>query len=367
MLGFRVFSVFRDLLKSCQSVFICDLIFFVCSFGLQIKGLDLEMNNVIIKIMEYEGNIKDLIYSFKRRKHNLLQICGDDFDIKDVLDNIREDFDSKNIEIFFPDDADEAIKSLRMKSLFGGKLIIVYDVDSLSASLFKEIKSSVSYPDKLVPNFVVLVFKNNKKIFKIKNSLIGKFKKVYDSDIPVWIRKFVAGKGYKISEEAINILHFSCGLNREEIKDHLERIILLKEEKDKNIVEKDLENIGFYRDDTIFKISNSIIEGKYHDALRYLIEYSDNMPIFHFVNRDIRCLLALRALLDEGDNLRESNLNGRLNMHPYIFSNKYLPSAKKLSYIFLEEKFDKIMDTEYKIKNGWEEFSMNFNFVSQLQ
>jgi len=25
------------------------------------------------------------------------------------------------------------------------------------------------------------------------------------------------------------------------------------------------------------------------------------------------------------------------------------------------------MDTEYKIKNGWGEFSMNFNFVSQLQ
>jgi len=325
------------------------------------------MNNVIIKIMEYKGNVKDLINSFRKHKHNLLQISGDDFDVKEVIESVREDFDSKNIEVFFPDDADEAIKNLRMKTLFGGKLIIVYDVDSLSASLFKEIKSSVSNPDKLDPNFVVLVFKDNKKIFKINDSLIGKFKKIYDSDIPVWIRKFVAAKGYKISEEAINLLHFSCGLNREEIKEHLERIILLKEEKDKNIEEKDLKNIGFYRDDTIFKISNSIIEGKYREALRYLVEYSDNMPVFHFVNRDIRCLLALRASIDEGENLRESNLNKRLNMHPYIFSEKYLPAAKKLSYSVLEENFDKIMDTEYKIKNGWGEFSMNFNFVSQLQ
>ena len=325
------------------------------------------MNNVIIKIMEYKGGAKDIINSFKKHKHNLLQISGDDFDVKEVIDSVREDFDSKNIEVFFPDDAEEAIKNLRMKTLFGGKLIVFYDVDSLSASLFKEVKGIVSDPAKLSPNFVVLVFKNNKKIFKIKDSLIASFKKIYDSDIPVWIRRFVAAKGYKISEEAVNLLHFFCGLNREEIKKHLERIILLKEEKDKNIEEKDLINIGFYRDDTIFRISNSIMEGKYRDALRYLLEYSDNMPVFHFVNRDIRCLLALRASIDEGENLMGSDINKRLNMHPYIFSKKYLPSAKKLSYSILEEHFDKMMDTEYKIKNGWEEFSMNFNFVSQLQ
>ena len=330
------------------------------------KGLDLEMNNVIIKIMEYKGGIKDIVNSFRNRTNNLLQISGDNFDIKEVIDSIRKDFDSKNIEVFFPDDSEEAIKNLRMKTLFGGKLIIFYDVDSLSASLFKEVKSLVSHPAKLSPNFVVLIFKNSKKIFKIKDSLIASFKKVYDSDIPVWIRGFVAANGYKISEEAVNLLHFSCGLNREEIKEHLERIILLKEE-DKNIEEKDLKNIGFYRDDTIFKISNSIMEGKYQDALRYLVEYSESMPVFHFVNRDIRCLLALRASIDEGENFRGSDINKRLNIHPYIFSKKYLPSAKKLSYSVLEEHFDKIMDTEYKIKNGWEEFSMNFNFVSQLQ
>jgi DNA polymerase-3 subunit delta len=334
---------------------------------LQIKGLDLEMNNVIIKIMEYKRNVKDLVNSFKKHKHNLLQVSGDDFEVKEVIDHIRKDFGSGNVEIFFPDDVNDAIKSLLMKTLFGEKLIIIYDVDSLSSSLFKEIKASVNDPEKLAPNFVVLIFKNNKKIFKIKNSLIGKFKKIYDSDIPNWIKKFVAEKGYRISEEAINLLHFSCGLNREEIKEHLDRIILLKEGKDKNIEEKDLSNIGFYRDDTIFKISNSILEGKYRDALRYLIEYSDNMPIFHFVNRDIRCLLALRASMDEGEDLRGSNLSRRLNMHPYIFSKKYLPAAKNLSYNDLEENFDKIMDTEYKIKNGWGEFSMNFNFVSQLQ
>jgi DNA polymerase III delta subunit len=336
-------------------------------FGLQVKGLDLKMNNVIIKKMKTKDNVNALVTCFKEKKHNLLQISGDDFDIEETLTSIREDFDPKDIETFFPDDAPEAIKSLRMKTLFGGKLMIFYDVDTLSASLFKEIKDSVKNPDRLSPNFAVLIFRDQKKMFKIEDSLMGKFKPIYNSDIPAWIRNFAGKIGYRVSEEATNLLCFRCGINRGEIKKHIERIISLKDDQDKSIEEEDLKNIGFYRDDTIFEISNSILDGNYNDALRYLVEYSDNVPVFHFINRDIRCLLTVRASIDEGENTNESDLSRRLNMHPYIFKKKYLPAARRLSYEVLEKNFERIMDTEYQIKNGWEELSMNFNFVSQLQ
>jgi DNA polymerase III delta subunit len=345
----------------------CYIIFTIYLFVLQIKGLDLEMNNVIIKKMKTKDNVNALVACFKEKKHNLLQISGDDFDIKETISSIKRDFDPKDIEIFFPDDAAEAIKSLSMKTLFGGKLMIFYDVDALSASLFKEIKASVENSDRLSPNFAVLIFKDQKKMFKIEGSLVGKFKPIYDSDIPAWIRNFAGKMGYRVSKEAINLICFRCGINRSEIKKHIERIVSLKVDQDKSIEEEDLKNIGFYRDDTIFKISNSILDGNYNEALRYLVEYSDNVPVFHFINRDIRCLLTVRASIDEGENTNESGLSRRLNMHPYIFKKKYLPAARRLSYGILEKNFERIMDTEYRIKNGWEEFSMNFNFVSQLQ
>ena len=253
-----------------------------------------------------------------------------------------------------------------MKDLFGNKLIIVYDVDTITGAFSKEIKDAVKYPDRLKPNVVVLIYQNYRKILKIEGSLTGNFKTVYDSDIPDWIRSFVASMGFSITGEAVNLLVFSCGVNREEIQKYVERVIQVKEDKDKNIREEDLSNIGFYRDDTIFKITNSVVDGEYREALRYLIEYSDNVPIFHFINRDIRCLLGIRAAIDEGGDLRKSGLNKKFNMHPYIFYKKYVPAAKKLSYETLERNFDKIMETEYRIKNGWEEFSLNFNFVSQL-
>ncbi|MEO0293640.1 MAG: DNA polymerase III subunit delta [candidate division WOR-3 bacterium] len=316
--------------------------------------------------MEIKNTVEDLISSYKKLNFNLLQICGDEFDIKEVLAYIKKNFLPENIEVFFPEDKEEIVKSLSIKNIFGPKLIIVYDIDSIGGSLIKEVKKALEKPERLKPNFVILIFKKEENIFKIENSLAGKFKSFYDSNIPTWIKNFVEERGFSITKEAINLLHFKCGSNREEIKRHIERVIFLKENQNKSITEEDLENLGFYRDDTIFKISNSILEGKYKEALRYLVEYSDEIPLFHFVNRDLRRLLTIRANIDEKRKEEEIDFQ-RLNIHPYIFHKEYLPSARKLSYDFLESQFEKIMEGEYKIKNGWEEFSINFNFICEFQ
>jgi len=336
-------------------------------FVLQIKGLDLEMNNVIIEPMEIKDNVKALLSYFDKEKHNLIQISGDDFDIKETLSGIKGKFSEEATDVFFPDDAEEVLKNIRMKNLFGNRLIIVYDVDSISGAFFKEIKEVVVNPDRLNPNVVVFVYQNNKKILKIENSLIGKFKSFYDSDIPGWIRNSVKSMGFSITEEAVDLLHFSCGTNRGEMKKYLDRVILAKEDGDREIEGKDLRSIGFYREDTIFKITNSVLDGKYSEALRYLMECSDNVPLFYFLNRDIRCLLGIRAAMDKGEDLKSLNLNRIFGMHPYIFYKKYVPAARRLSYEVLNRNYEKIMETEYRVKNGWEEFSLNFNFLSQLQ
>ena len=336
-------------------------------FSLQTKGLDLEMNNVIIKPMELKENVEGLLTAFKRGNYSLVQISGDDFDIKEALIGIKESFHPEAIEVFFSDDAEEVIKNICMKNLFGERLIIVYNIDSISSAFSKEIKGIIAEPNRLKPNVVVLIYQNNKKVLKVKGSLAGKFKTIYDSDMPGWIKSFVKGLGCSITDEAVNLLQFSCGTNREEIKKYLDRVISSKEETDKHIEEKDLRDIGFFRDDTIFKITNSVLDGKYRKALRYLLEYSEGVPLFHFINRDIRCLLGIRAAMDEGGDLRSLNLNSKFNMHPYIFYKKYVPAARKLSYEILERNYEKIMETEYRVKNGWDEFGLNFNFLSQLQ
>lgn len=309
----------------------------------------------------------ELISLYQKKGYNLIFLSGDDFDKKESIEKIKNSFSGDEIDYYFKNDAEDIIESLSMKTLFGRKLFIVYDIDSFSSDIYKKIKEIISKPDRIKPNTLVLTFQNEKKIPGVENALCGKFKKIYDSDIPGWIKKYVRENGYKIEREALRFLHFTCGTNRGEIKKNIERIISVKEKRDNKITRKDVENVGFIREDTIFQLTNSIRDKKYKKALQYLLEYSDKIPVFYFINRDTRILLVLRAIMDKKKNLKKMNINKRLKMHPYFLNKQYRPAAGKMPFSALKEQFEKVIESEYRIKNGWDENSANFNLINQLQ
>ncbi|MEA1913383.1 MAG: hypothetical protein U9N06_06100 [candidate division WOR-3 bacterium] len=317
--------------------------------------------------MKIKKDIKEFLLAYKSETFNLLQISGDDYDIKEVIEGVKSDFEPDRVEVFFKDDAENVLSNLSMKTLFGAKLIIVYEVDSFPETYFKKIKEVIKNPAHLKPNIVVLTYKNKKRIPEIKDGLIGDFKVMYDSDIPTWIKRFVKKKGCSITEKAVQLLHFSCGTNREALKKQLDRIISIKEGKDTVVKEEDVKDIGFYREDTAFKITNSLIDGDYRAALHYFIEQSSNVPLFYYINRDLRRLLVIRAAVDLDEDIKGLDLKKRLGLHPYFLDNKYKPAVARLPYEKLERRYEKALDAEYSIRNGWNEFSVNFNFINQPQ
>ncbi len=311
--------------------------------------------------------VEEFFKNYVKNMHNLLLISGDEFDLKEVISRVKKDFKRDNIEVFFKDDAENVIENLSMKTLFGSKLIIVYDVDTFPKSQVNKIKNLIQNPEKIKPNTVILAYQNKKNIPPIKNSLIGVFKPIYDSDIPTWIKRHVKSLGYLIKEEALNFLHFSFGTNREELRKQIEQLIGRLEEGQKEITVEQVKDFGFYRDDTIFRITNSLIEGNYKTAIQYLMECSDKQLLFYFINRDIRYLLVIKANLELGGDIKKLGSKGRLNLHNYFLYNVYKPTALKLSFKQLEKQYLDIIESEYKIKRGWDEFSVNLNYISQLE
>lgn len=311
--------------------------------------------------------VEKFVNEYKNKKYNLLQISGDEFELTEVINIIKKDFDNNNIEIFFKDESEEIIDNLNMRTLFGEKLIIIYSVDTLPKSEFKKVKEIIKIPERIKPNIVLLTYDNNKNISNIENSLIGMFKPVYDSDIPSWTKRYINNLGYIITEEALNYLYFSFGTNREELRKQIEQIILGMEESEKKIEIKHVKGIGFYRDDTIFRITNSIIKGNYKSAIQYLMECTDKQRLFYFINRDIRYLLVIKANIEYDGDVSKLGSKGRLNLHDYFINNLYKPQALKLTFEDLEKNYVDIMESEYKIKRGWDEFSINLNYISQLE
>jgi len=313
------------------------------------------------------NTVEAFLNEHKNKKYNLLQISGDEFELKEVINSVKKDFDKNNIEIFFKDESEEIIDNLNMKTLFGEKLIIIYGLDTLPKSEFKKVKEIIKKPKRIEPNIVLITYDDKKNISNLENSLIGVFKLVYDSDIPSWTRRYISNCGYKITEEALNYLYFSFGVNREELRKQIEQIILGMEESEKKIEIKHVKGVGFYRDDTIFRITNSIIKGNYKSAIQYLMECSDKQRLFYFINRDIRYLLVIKANIEYDGDISKLGAKGRLNLHNYFINNLYVPQALKLTFEDLEKNYIDIMESEYKIKRGWDEFSVNLNYISQLE
>ncbi len=311
--------------------------------------------------------VEDFLSEYKRNKYNLLQLFGDDFELRGVIRALKNEFERDKIEIFFKDDAENAVYNLSMKTLFGGKLIIIYEVDTFPKAELNRIKRLIGNPEKLKPNIVILTYRNKRNILKHENSLTGCFKLVYDSDVPSWLKRYIHSLGYTITEDAINFLHFSFGTNREELRKQIEQITERLDKGDTELTIEHVKDVGFYRDDAVFKITNSIIEGNYKTALEYLMECSDKKALFYFINRDIRYLLVIKATLELGEDINKLVSKRRLNLHNYFLNNVYKPAAARLPFKKLEKQFEDIMESEYKIKSGWDEFSINLNFVSQLE
>ncbi len=312
-------------------------------------------------------SVEKFLGAYKRDDYHLFLINGDEYDLKEVIETIKGEFEKDKIEILFKDDAEEILPNLSMKTLFGAKLIIVYEVDTLPQTVYKKILKFLEEPNKIKPNTVILTYFRKQKMPSIKHSLAGYFKLIYDSQIPSWTSEFVKKNHHTIDEEAIRLLHFSCGTNRAKIKEQIERIISEKEKTDTFITVKDVKNIGFHREDTIFKITNSLIEGKYKIALQYLLELHNKESLFYLINRDIRYLLIIKANLELGEDIKRLESKDRLALHSYFLYKTYKPAAQRMHYKDLTKQYENIMNMEYRIKHGWDEFSANFNFICQLQ
>ena len=108
--------------------------------------------------------VEEFLNEYRKNKYNLLQVSGDNFEVNEVIREIKKEFTKDKIEIFFKDDVENALYNLSMKTLFGGKLIIIYDVDTFPKSQVNKIKNCVKNPLLLKPNIIILTYTNKRNI-----------------------------------------------------------------------------------------------------------------------------------------------------------------------------------------------------------
>ena len=165
-------------------------------------------------------------------------------------------------------------------------------------------------------------------------------KKIYDNEIPNWIKDHVIGKGLKINYQATAVLAEYIGNNLSRITNEIEKLTLTISQ-DTEITTTLIErHIGISKDYNIFELHNALGKRRIAHATKIITHFSENpkshniIPIISSLFSYFQKIMTYHFLEDKSPKIAASILK----VHPF-FMNQYEESAKhynkkQLFYIF---------------------------------
>lgn len=213
------------------------------------------------------------------------------------------------------------------------RVVIIKEAQDLSRSIEK----LVDYVNNPQPSTVLVVNYKYKKIDKRKglykalkkNGVILESKKLYDNQVPDWIRRVLAGQGYQITPKAAQMLVEFLGTDLSKIENELNKLKIVLPKGSQITPEAIEENIGISKDFNNFELRKAVGERNIAKAFRIVKYFGDNPKdnpmivtvslLFNFFSQ----LLQYHGLNDKNPR----NVASALKINPY-FVNEYTSAAR---------------------------------------
>jgi DNA polymerase-3 subunit delta len=261
----------------------------------------------IDRISDY---IEQNVLAEEEKGFNQMVLYGRDVTIEDIVSNAKR----------FPMMAERQV-------------VIVKEAQDLS----RNIEKLVSYAQNPQPTTVLVFNYKYKKIDKRKalykelkkTGVVFESKKLYDNQVPDWIRRVLAPKGYTISPKAAQMLVEFLGTDLSKVNNELEKLKLIIPQGQQITPEIIEENIGISKDYNNFELRKAVGEVNRVKAYRIINYFADNPKdnptvvtialLYNFFSQ----LLQLHGLNDKSPRAVASSL--RIN--PY-FANEYISAAR---------------------------------------
>ncbi|TCK69046.1 DNA polymerase III delta subunit [Winogradskyella wandonensis] len=261
----------------------------------------------IDKISEYiENNILDEA----EKGFNQMVLYGRDVAIDDIVSNAK-----------------------RYPMMSERQVVIVKEAQDLSRSIEK----LVDYANNPQPTTVLVLNYKYKKIDKRKGlykslkktGVVFESKKLYDNQVPDWIRRVLSGQGYQITPKAAQMLVEFLGTDLSKIENELNKLKIVLPQGSQITPEAIEENIGISKDFNNFELRKAIGERNMTKAFRIVKYFGDNPKdnpmvvtvslLFNFFSQ----LLQYHGLNDKSPRTVAS----ALKINPY-FVNEYTSAAR---------------------------------------
>jgi DNA polymerase III subunit delta len=264
-----------------------------------------------------------------------------------------------NLNVYHGKDAkvQELLDTARTFPVFAARrLLILKDVDALAAT---DLEAFLPYLKDPAPETVLLCtadkFDGRRKFFQDfkKCGAVFEFKKIYDNQLPAFVREQARASGRSFTEEGLALFCRRVGVNLREV--HGELVKLFAYVGDSKLV--DVAEVRAIvvdsRIDSIFDLTDAIGGGKAQQALgllqRLLAEGGVPLVLLAMITRHFRQLWKIRELLDHGHPSRE--IGSRLRVNPY-FLEGLIRQSRSFPVTRYRPAFEKFLLTDQALKSS---------------
>ena len=205
----------------------------------------------------YIDKISDYILDEADKGFNQMVLYGRDVSIDDVVSNAK-----------------------RYPMMAERQVVIVKEAQDLS----RTIEKLITYVENPQPTTFIVVNYKYKKIDKRKalykalnkKGFIYESKKLYDNQVPDWIRRVLSGQGYSITPKASQMLVEFLGTDLSKIENELNKLKIVLPKEAQITPEAIEENIGISKDFNNFELRKAVGERDVAKAFRIVKYFGDN-------------------------------------------------------------------------------------------
>jgi DNA polymerase-3 subunit delta len=279
-----------------------------------------------------KGDLKPIYFLMGEEAYYIDKIS--DFIEDNVLDEAEKGF---NQMVLYGRDVtidDIVSNSKRYPMMAERQVVIVKEAQDLSRTIEKLAK----YAENPQPSTVLVLNYKYKKLDKRKalyktitkaGGVVFESKKLYENQVPDWIRRVLKGQNYDISPKAAQMLVEFLGTDLSKVNNELNKLKIVLPEGTQITPEHIEENIGISKDFNNFELSKAVGEKnviKVHQIAKYFADNPKDNPLvvtvallFNFFSQ----LLHLHGMSDKNPR----SVASALKVNPY-FVNEYLVAAR---------------------------------------
>ena len=279
-----------------------------------------------------KGDLKPIYFLMGEEAYYIDKIS--DFIENNVLDEAEKGF---NQMVLYGRDVsiDDIVSNAKRYPMMAERqVVIVKEAQDLS----RTIEKLASYAENPQPTTVLVVNYKYKKIDKRKalykainknDSVVFESKKLYDNQVPDWIRRVLKGQDYDISPKAAQMLVEFLGTDLSKVNNELSKLKIVLPKGSQITPEHIEENIGISKDYNNFELRKAVGERnvvKAHKIAKYFADNPKDNPmvvtvslLFSFFSQ----LLHLHGMHDKNPR----SVASALRVNPY-FVNEYLTAAR---------------------------------------